>query len=618
LLEFNGVPSLDFSLGLSAEQASVSNLFRLPTAMRLTSTDIAAAGAASGAYITLSAPGNSSINLRFYQLDFFAQDEWRPVPRLSVSYGLRYEFNTPPRETGDRIERTFNSPDLNLVPGLRDFINGRERIFDADYNNFAPRVGLAYLLNRGGQATILRAGYGIFYDQILGSVVSQSRNVFPSFLTANLAGGTGNRFFGTQRGILNILALNSGASGTPGIPSSGIPQLIQPGTINTFTDTPLSQYIANLNCIAGGGDAVSCAGRGRIVLPATSGIGATLPERQLETPMAHHYSVAIERQVTDNLTISAAYVGTQGRKLLRFTTPNLGADTFLALQALLIQPGNLINEPAFFGVALPPGAQVSATNTLTGGRPVSGVGVINLFETTASSSYNSLQLQARTRLRNALQLQANYTLSKTTDDVSDVFDLAGASALPQNSFDLAAERAAANFDARHRLAYNFALDFPETTTYLRFLTRRLQFAGTGRFQTGQPFTVNSIFDVNLDGNLTDRLDNIEGIIRTGDNRRPLRLTMSDTRSLLAAVRTDGRIGRNSFRAGNTLELDLSLSKTLRLTKGQQLVIRLDALNFNNQTNYGIPVRFLEAPAFGQATQTITPNRRLQLGIKYAF
>ncbi|MCP9494194.1 MAG: TonB-dependent receptor [Pyrinomonadaceae bacterium MAG19_C2-C3] len=617
LLEFNGVPSLDFSLGLSAEQASISNLFRLPNAVRLTSTDLAAAGAASGAYVTLSAPGNSNINLRFYQLDFFAQDEWRPAPRLSVSYGLRYEFNTPPRETGNRIERTFDSPDLDLVPGLRDFIDGRERIFDADYNNFAPRVGLAYSFNQTGRATILRAGYGIFYDQILGSVVSQSRNVFPSFLTANFAGGTGNRFFGTQRGVLSILALNSGAPGTPGIPSSGIPQLIQTGTINTFTDAPLSQYIANLNCIAGGGDAVSCAGR-RVILPGTSGIGATLPERRIETPMAHHYSFGVERQVTDDLTISAAYVGTQGRKLLRFTTPNLGANTFLALQALLIQPGSLINEPLFFGVALPPGARADATNALTGGRPVSGVGVINLFETTASSSYNSLQVQARSRLRRALQLQANYTFSKANDDVSDVFDLAGASVLPQNSFNLAAERAPANFDARHRLAYNFILDFPETTSYLRFLFSGLQFAGTGRFQTGQPFTVNSIFDVNLDGNLTDRLDNTEGIIRTGDNHQPLRLTTVDTRSLLAPVRTDGRIARNSFRAGNTLELDLTLNKTFRYAKGQQLVIRLDALNFINRTNYGVPIRFLEAPAFGQATQTITPNRRLQIGIKYAF
>src|SRR5439155_20210318 len=156
----------------------------------------------------------------------------------------------------------------------------------------------------------------------------------------------------------------------------------------------------------------------------------------------------------------AAYVGTQGRHLLRFTTPNFGPNSFLALQALTIQQGNLIDVPAFFGVALPPGAHSTLSGQLVGGRPVSGVGVINLFETTAGSSYNALQFQARGRLRRALQFQASYTFSKTEDDVSDVFDLAGASALPQDSFNLAAERGPANFDVRHRSSYTFIYDLP--------------------------------------------------------------------------------------------------------------------------------------------------------------
>ena len=183
LITFNGVLPR-WSPGPTATQG----LFRLPSAM-IRPEDLAAAGAATGAFLTLAAPDSSNINLRFYQLDFFGQDAWRVRPNLSLSYGLRYEYNTPPRETNRRIENTFNSPELNLVPGLRDFIDGRTRIFDPDRNNFAPRIGLAYspnLFGRAGRTTIMRAGYGLFYDQILGAVVSQSRNVFPSFLTLNL------------------------------------------------------------------------------------------------------------------------------------------------------------------------------------------------------------------------------------------------------------------------------------------------------------------------------------------------------------------------------------------------------------------------------------------------
>ena len=183
------------------------------------------------------------------------------------------------------------------------------------------------------------------------------------------------------------------------------------------------------------------------------------------------------------------------------------------------------------------------------------------------------------------------------------------------------ERGPANFDVRHRLAYSVIYDFPHLDgrgNGLRLPFGGLQLAGTGRLQTGQPFTVNSIFDVNLDGNLTDRLDNTNGLAQTGDRLRPLRLDTNDQLSLLAPVGQDGQVGRNTFRAGNVLELNLALSKSFWLTKEQRLILRLDAFNFINRANFGIPVRFLEAPAFGQATDTVTPGRRIQVALKYSF
>ncbi|CAN5219816.1 hypothetical protein BH18ACI2_BH18ACI2_03510 [soil metagenome] len=614
ILQFNGVLPLPFSLPLSTQQLASPPLalFRLPSGV-IRPEDLVAVGAASSAYLTLSEPGRSNIHLRFYQYNFYAQDEWRIRPSLSLSYGLRYEYNTPPRETGELIEQTFDSPELSSVPGLRTFLDGRTEIFDPDRNNFAPRVGIAYLLNGGSRATVVRAGYGLFYDQILGAVVSQSRNVFPSFLTANLAGGSGNLNFGsrTVAGLLNILNPTGGG---------GFGSIVQPGTINFFNPSlSLANLVTSINCIAAGGG--GCQGGSPIaLLPNASGVGATLPARRLETPTAHQYTASIEQQLGTNLVVSAAYAGTLGRHLLRFTTPNLGPNTFLALQALLLQ-SNFNNEPSFFGAALPPGTRCTPSGQCTSGRPVNGVGVINLFEASASSNYNALQLQVRGRLRQSLQFQAGYTYSKALDDVSDVFDLAGASALPQNSFNLDAERGPANFDVRHRFAYNFIYDFPRLNARgkaMQLLFGGLQLAGTGRLQTGQPFTVNSIFDVNLDGNLTDRLNNTNGLERTGDRRQPLRLNTTDLLSLLAPVGQDGQVGRNTFRAGNVIELDLALTKAFQLTDEQRLIFRLDAFNFINRANIGVPVRFLEAPAFGRATDTITPGRRLQFGLKYSF
>ena len=114
------------------------------TGQFLSPETLAAASAPSGlSQSVITASGSSRINLRYYQLNFFGQDEWRIRSNLSLSYGLRYEYNTPPREVNRRIESTFNSPLLDSVPGFRSFLEGRTRIYDPDRNNFAPRVGFA-------------------------------------------------------------------------------------------------------------------------------------------------------------------------------------------------------------------------------------------------------------------------------------------------------------------------------------------------------------------------------------------------------------------------------------------------------------------------------------------
>jgi hypothetical protein len=153
---------------------------------------------------------------------------------------------------------------------------------------------------------------------------------------------------------------------------------------------------------------------------------------------------------------------------------------------------------------------------------------------------------------------------------------------------------------------------------VRSLLGGLQISGTGQFQTGQPFTVNSIFDVNLDGNLTDRLNNLNGLEVTGDRQQPLRLTTTNTASFLAPIGQDGAIARNTFRAGNVLELNLAVAKDVPLAGPHHLNLRMDIFNFINRANFGVPVRLLEAPGFGNATSTVTPGRRIQFSVKYLF
>src|SRR5262249_1056823 len=109
---------------------------------------------------------------------------------------------------------------------------------------------------------------------------------------------------------------------------------------------------------------------------------------------------------------------------------------------------------------------------------------------------------------------------------------------------------------------------------------------------------------------------------TDDNRKRLTLT-ADPATLLAAPGNDGKVGRNTFRAAGFMLVNLALIKNFMIPVGQnsekhQVTFRAEVFNLTNRTNFGVPVRSLEAPSFGQATDAVSPGRRIQFALKYGF
>jgi len=112
-------------------------------------------------YLTGGARIDNHQHLRTESFNFFAQDSFRIHPKLTLSAGLRYEFNSPPVDADDRAN-LYDATRQALVPvGTQGM--PRSGYF-SDKNNWAPRIGLAWTPGCAEQ-TVVRAGYGVYYDQ---------------------------------------------------------------------------------------------------------------------------------------------------------------------------------------------------------------------------------------------------------------------------------------------------------------------------------------------------------------------------------------------------------------------------------------------------------------------
>jgi hypothetical protein len=98
----------------------------------------------------------------YKNLSLFAQDDWRPTRRLSLSLGLRWDVNPPPSDiygnTPYTVDQITNLATSKLAP------KGTP-LWETTYGNFAPRLGVAYQLRQtSGRETVIRGGFGVFYD----------------------------------------------------------------------------------------------------------------------------------------------------------------------------------------------------------------------------------------------------------------------------------------------------------------------------------------------------------------------------------------------------------------------------------------------------------------------
>jgi len=608
---------------------------------------------------------NSAVTIgqfRFNDVEAYLQDTWKISRKLSLVLGVRYVYTTPTYAQGNNmtnfdpyafnvgLEPTFtgglatsninpaspglcSGPQLNVVgtPILTIECNGLQRpggvpsdqvarvpvtstnpqllaaipknaprgFFEPE-NLWAPRFGFSYAPFNDNK-TVLRGGFGIFYDKPEGNVLGA------------------------------------------GINSQGYVPWAQSASI-TGTDASLSQYD-------------SAPGAGTVAAPTTVSLNGVDPH--LVVARSYQYSLGVQRELPHGMLLQVAYVGNQGRHILRGPSFNNATWTGQGVIPISPNPNNLacpsgINELGFqcTGGFAPAGLSKDQI------RPYLGYSSINMALSDANSNYNSLQLSLTKRVGIVTAL-VSYTYSKTMGDGGGVADAYNENGEPECPFTCLVSTAAnpvlvngstkaaaggtqtggvveswkqfyygkVSFDATHIVSSSFIVESPwgkSMTGWEGALVKGWALSALMHYQSGAPLTATASQAVGLNGSNIAR----RGAIVSGQ-AVSFSGACANSKAICwvnpNAFALESPLGAGDAPIGNIIgpnfyQWDLSLRKSFNLPfrEGMKLQFQADAFNAFNRTNWNNPtVNNAGTSSFGQITGSL-PSRVLQFGGKFSF
>ena len=537
--------------------------------------------------------------------NFYFADTWKATPRLSVSYGLRYELNSRIKEALHRtsvvapVDAAGRATSF-FAPGAREeFLYNPQPIYPLDANGWGPRWSLDFAATK---RTIFHAGGAI-------------TTILPNLWLQNYVTGS------------FPLIIQPIVTALPNVPvpfqNSVVQESLPP--VYTTSGSPL---------FAGGTSANLPANIPMDIPRFQNDLAAITPghevqlfsvgviDRHLRNGYIGTYTAGIDHDF-GSLKVTAAYVGTAGVHLAQVLVPN----------------GYNGASPGFA-----PFTQFNASRQATG-----GYGPEMVMTSSSHSSYNALQTSATENYaRIGMTFQASYTYSKSLDDASAVpggISSGGGVILqttPENPLDPRAEKGPSTFDATHVFTVSLFQAVPlERVSFLEPLGARItkgwQLLDITTLSTGPPFTVYSGMQQTGFG--------------SGGADRPDLVAMPDF-STSRAVREDyfgrgannnsfflipigvsggtgpnqgrfGTLGRNTFRGPGYHNFDMALIKDTPFGKraGRELGVlefRAEIFNIFNIVNFGLPANTLRGSGFGVISHTAGNSRQIQFSLKIIY
>jgi outer membrane receptor protein involved in Fe transport len=556
--------------------------------------------------------------LRATDYGFFLQDDWKFSRKLTLNLGLRYELDLPPYETHGALA-TFDPAlyrprmevDTNgnpVGPPVAGFVQASNVIPEFDLPD-VPNVGKRIL--RSIDPNNFAPRFGFAYS-VLGSgrlVLRGGYGIFYSRISTIYIGTTIN-----SPPLYAVRRSPSGAAVPLTDPFVALP--------------PQSEFPTFVPGVA---------------------LAGNIFDRGMRTPYFNQYNLSVQYGLGTDMLFEAAYVGTRGLNLLRNAAIN---------QAQLASP----QHPILNAVT----RQSITTNTPANAllrAPYQGVEVTGFLQiqSTAQSTYNSLQMSLTKRLSKGLQFLVSYTYAKSLDNASGGTgsgDTLDTSNIQGNQLDNRANRGLSDFDRTHRFVLSYLWDLPRpafaNSRLRRLLLFNWQVAGIITAMSGMPIDIidggaGSLYGFGP-GNMLSRPSWAPGASRsTATNNIPVGYFFNPVAFVRPVVQagqlipsskgtatadapgTDiGTVGRNVLRAPAQNNVDFSIIKRFRISESKNIEFRAEFFNLFNHVNFDSPVNNLnvatidqnghitDAGDFGRITATSNNPRLIQFAIKLNF
>jgi carboxypeptidase family protein len=553
--------------------------------------------------------GDTARNLHQPSVGLYWQDEWKMRPRLTLSYGLRWDFNAPLGESNNIASNFF--PDRGLVK----VGDGISRLYNRDWHNFGPRVGLAWDIFGNGK-TALRLGYAMTYDVANFSSISAPYTFHGAragaFTNSNLGvfSVTDDGNFDTSDGTL-FQALGPNTCFNPAVNTAAADFVClgpQPGNpaFGGSTTTPYQTF-----------------GSDPTATPPFNIFG-TIPD--LRTQRIHYYSATIQHEVFKNSVITVSYIGTRGQNLLFERSLNNR------------QIGCWDDNNG--GQQSGPAGSANNTTSLNCDRPFDSVFTTNVNGTLVPSynyimqlnndgyqRYNALQASFRQRNWHNINTQYNFTWSNCIDNNST--NRGGQAAIPlqtENPYNPHDTQGPCDTDVRLNFNLGGTYTVPNISSMGR-LGEGWEIGGVFTALTGRPFTARAGGDTSGQDQAVLRADCIAA--PHYDYSQRTFITNISEAFVDPVPGTIGTCGRNTLRGPGFRQFDANVLKTTRLSERFKLQFRWEVFNVLNHPNFSPSPGSANIDSGSFATSETTPDglnpgvaqgspRVMQFGLKLLF